>query len=148
MLSEPHQNTRAVSCCLHCHLWACSDSLQSVSEAQSAAAAVGGVFQGPLYFRGSWIIPVCSSFISLALSSVLTFSPNLLWYRKRPWGWEWLKAGGKGGYRGWDGWMASPIRWTWVSVSSGSWWWKLQSMGWKRFRTEPLDWTELNWTKV
>ena len=28
---------------------------------------------------------------------------------KRPW---WLKAG-EGDDRGWDGWMASPIRWTW-----------------------------------
>ena len=25
------------------------------------------------------------------------------------------------GDRGWDGWMASPSRWTWVWVSSGSW---------------------------
>ena len=25
--------------------------------------------------------------------------------------------------RGWDGWMASPTRWTWVWVDSGSWWW-------------------------
>ena len=25
--------------------------------------------------------------------------------------------------RGWDGWMASLTQWTWVSVSSGSWWW-------------------------
>ena len=24
--------------------------------------------------------------------------------------------------RGWDGWMASPTRWTWVWVNSGSWW--------------------------
>ena len=24
--------------------------------------------------------------------------------------------------RGWDGWMASPSRWIWVWVSSGSWW--------------------------
>ena len=24
---------------------------------------------------------------------------------------------------GWDGWMASPTRWTWVWASSGSWWW-------------------------
>ena len=36
--------------------------------------------------------------------------------------------------RGWDGWMASPTRWTWVWVNSGSWWWTgrpgvLQSMG-------------------
>ena len=24
---------------------------------------------------------------------------------------------------GWDGWMASLTRWTWVWVNSGSWWW-------------------------
>ena len=27
------------------------------------------------------------------------------------------------GCRGRDGWMASPTRWTWVWVISGSWWW-------------------------
>ena len=30
---------------------------------------------------------------------------------KIPWCWERLKAGGEGDYRGWDGWMASPIQW-------------------------------------
>ena len=53
---------------------------------------------------------------------------------KRPWCWERLKAGGEGGDRGWDGWMASLTRWTWVWVDSGSWWWTgrpgvLQSVG-------------------
>ena len=33
---------------------------------------------------------------------------------KRPWCWERLRAGGEGGDRGWDGWMASPTQWTWV----------------------------------
>ena len=33
-----------------------------------------------------------------------------------------LKAGGEGDVRGWDGWMASPTRWTWVWASSRSWW--------------------------
>ena len=38
------------------------------------------------------------------------------------------------GDRRWDGWIASPTQWTWVWVSSGSWWWAekpgvLQSMG-------------------
>ena len=42
---------------------------------------------------------------------------------KRPWCWERLKAGGEGDNGGWDGWMASQTRWTWVWVSSGSWWW-------------------------
>ena len=51
---------------------------------------------------------------------------------KRPWGWERLKVG-EGDDRGWDGWMASPTQWTWVWVSSRSWWWTgkpgmLQSM--------------------
>ena len=36
---------------------------------------------------------------------------------------ERLRAGGKGDGREWDGWMASPTRWTWVWVDSGSWWW-------------------------
>ena len=47
---------------------------------------------------------------------------------------------------GWEGWMASPAGWTWVWVSSGSWWWTgkpgmLQSMGSQKFG---YDWvTEL-----
>ena len=69
---------------------------------------------------------------------------------KRPWCWERLKAGEKGGDRGWDGWMASPTWWTWVWASSGSWWrtgkpGMLQSMGSQRVRQ---NWaTELNWTE-
>ena len=48
-------------------------------------------------------------------------------------------------------WMASPTRWTWVWVNSGSWWWTgrpgvLQFMGSQRVGH---DWaTELNWTKM
>ena len=70
-------------------------------------------------------------------------------YLKRPWCWERLRAGGEGDNRGWDGWMASPTRWTWVWVDSGNWWWTgrpgvLQSMGSQRVGH---DWvTELNWT--
>ena len=41
---------------------------------------------------------------------------------KRPWYWERLKVGGEGDDRGWDDWMASLTWWTWVWVSSGSWW--------------------------
>ena len=61
-----------------------------------------------------------------------------LTYWKRPWcWWERLKAGGKGDNRGWDGWMVSLTRWTWVWASSRSWWWTgkpavLQSMGSQR----------------
>ena len=41
---------------------------------------------------------------------------------KRPWCWERLRAGGEGDDRGWDSWMASPTRWTWVWMNSRSWW--------------------------
>ena len=38
---------------------------------------------------------------------------------KQPWCQERLEAGGEGDDRGWDGWMASPTRWTWVWANSG-----------------------------
>ena len=38
-----------------------------------------------------------------------------LTHLKRPWCWERLRAGGEGEDRGWDGWMAPPTQWTWVS---------------------------------
>ena len=67
---------------------------------------------------------------------------------KRAWCWARLKAGGEGDDRGWDGWMASSTRWTWVWERSGSWWWTgrpgvLQSMG-SQSQTRLSDWTELN----
>ena len=70
---------------------------------------------------------------------------------KRRWCWERLKAGGEGDDREWDGWMASPMRYTWVWASSGSWWrtgkpGMLQSMG---SQEVGHDWvTGLNWTEV
>ena len=53
----------------------------------------------------------------------------------------------KGDDRGWDGWMASLTRWTWVWASSRSSWWTgkpgvLQSTGSQRDRTERLNWTD------
>ena len=50
---------------------------------------------------------------------------------------ERLRAGREEGDRGWDGWMASLTRWTWIWVNSGSWWWTgrpgvLQFMGLQR----------------
>ena len=65
--------------------------------------------------------------------------------------WEGLGTGGEGDDRGWDSWMASPTRWTWVWVDSGSWWWTgrpgvLWFMGLQRVGH---DWaTELNWTDM
>ena len=68
---------------------------------------------------------------------------------RRLWCWEGLGAGGERDDRGWDGWMASPTRWTWIWVNSrscdgqgglaccNSWGCKESDM------TEQLNWTEL-----
>ena len=84
-------------------------------------------------------------------SNTLATSCKELTHWKRLWCREGFGAGGEGDDRGWNGWMASPTRWTWVWVNSGSWWWTgrpdmLQSMGLQRVRH---DWaTELNWTEL
>ena len=56
-------------------------------------------------------------------SNILAPSWEELTHWKRPWRWEGLGAGEEGDDRGWDGCMASPTRWTWVWINSGSWWW-------------------------
>ena len=85
---------------------------------------------------------------------LLATSCEELTHWKRLWCWEGLGAGGKEDGRGWDGWMASRTRWTWVWVNSGSWWWTgrpgvLRFMGLQRvgqnWATE-MNWTELKWT--
>jgi len=71
------------------------------------------------------------------------------WLTGNDWCWEGLRARGDGDDRGWDGWMASLTRWTWVWVNSGSWWWTgrpgvLRFMGSQRVGH---DWvTDLIWT--
>ena len=83
-----------------------------------------------------------------AKAETLATSCEELTHWKRLWCWEGLGAGGEGDDRRWDGWMASPTRWTWVWVNSWSWWWTgrpgmLQFMRSQRVRH---DWvTELNW---
>ena len=87
------------------------------------------------------------SWVFIGMTDVEAEAP-ILWppeaksqlFGKRPWCWERLKARGEGDDRGWDGWMASPTRRTWVWVNSGSWWWTgrpgvLQATGsqWHRY---------------
>ena len=81
-------------------------------------------------------------------SGTLATSCEKLTHWKRLWCWEGLGAG-EGDNRGWDDWMASLTRWTWVWVNSGSWWWTgspdmLWFMG---SQGVGHDWeTELSWT--
>ena len=54
------------------------------------------------------------------------------------------------GNKGCDVWMASLTQWTWVWVSSRSWWWTgrpgvLRFVGYQRVQH---DWTELNWAML
>ena len=86
-------------------------------------------------------------------SNTLATSRKELTHWQRLWCWEGLGAGREGDDRGWDGWMASPTRWTWVWVNSSpgvgdgkgglaccdSWGHKESDT------TERLKWTELNW---
>ena len=72
-----------------------------------------------------------------------------MWFKelthwKRPWCWERLKVGGEGDNRGWDG-MASPTQWTWVWVSSGSWWWTGRSAVHGVSESDATEW--LNWAE-
>ena len=89
-----------------------------------------------------------SSDTGLLTNTLATWCEKLTHW-KRPWCWERLKAGEEEDDRGWDVWMASQTQWTWVWVSSGSWWWTgkpgvLQSTGSQRVGQ---DWAnKLNWT--
>ena len=76
----------------------------------------------PVHPRGdqSWVFTGgCWSWNSNTLA---TWCEELTHW-KRPWCWERLRAGGEGDDRGWDGWMASPTKWTGVWINSWSWWW-------------------------
>jgi len=83
-------------------------------------------------------------------STLATWCEELTHWERSRW-WERLRTGGEVDNRGWDGWMASPTRWTWVWESFRSWWWTgrpgvLQPMELQGVRH---DWvTELNWTEL
>ena len=72
-----------------------------------------------------WIPPPCLSIFIGRTDADASWSSNILatWCKepthwKRPWYRERLRAGGEGGERGRDGWMASSTQWTWVWVNS------------------------------
>ena len=92
-----------------------------------------------IIWNGNW----CWSWNSNTLA---TWCKELTYWR-RPRCWGRLKAGGEGDDRGWDGWMASPTRWTWVWASSESWWWTgslVCSSPWGRKVLDTTESTELN----
>ena len=110
-----------------------------------------GLQGDPIYPKGnqSWIFIGRTD--AKAETPVLWPPAAELTHWKRPWCLEGLGTGGEGDDRGWDGWMASLPRWTWVCLNCGSWWWTerpgmLQFIGLQRVRH---NWAaELNWTEV
>ena len=92
----------------------------------------------------SWIF-IRRTDVSWSSNTLATWCEKLTHW-KRLWCWEGLGARGEGDDRGWDGWMISPTRWTWVWASSGSWWWAGKPgaavHGWQRVRHDLV--TELN----
>ena len=61
--------------------------------------------------------------LKLKLNTLTTWCKELTHW-KIPWCWARLNAGGEGDNWGWDGWMASLTRWTWVWVNSRNWWFR------------------------
>ena len=65
----------------------------------------------------------------------------------RPWCWERLKAAREEDNRGWDSWMGSPTRWTWIWATLGVG--EVQGsleccISWGRKDSDMTEW--LNWT--
>ena len=70
-------------------------------------------------------------------SSILVIWGKQMTHWKSPWCWERLREEGEEGIRGWDGWMASLMQWTWTWANSKRWWGTgrpgmLQAMGSQR----------------
>ena len=81
-------------------------------------------YRGPfcLLFLNNYLISEVYVNIYWSWSSNTLVNFGQLTHWKRPWCWERWKAEGEGGNRGWEDWMASPTRWTWVWANSGRWW--------------------------
>ena len=77
---------------------------------------------------------------------------------ERPWFWERLKAEGERDDRGWNGYAASPVRWTCIWANSGRKWgseepgllqsWELQRVGHDLATKQQQQFLTIVWTDI
>ena len=108
----------------------CSRRLLKVSyTASSSNQSILKEINPEYSFRKNWWLKLKHQYFGHLVQRADSLEKTLMLER--------LRAGGKEGDRGWDGWMAASTQWTWVWASSGRWWrtgkpGMLQSMGWQR----------------
>ena len=88
-----------------------------------AFSSISGNYNHPSFLRYGYGIMLIIPRDKLRCNKVFLFGIGFsIWCEElthgvRLWCWERLRAGGEGGNRGWDGWMASRTQWTWSILS-------------------------------
>ena len=125
-------------------LWLLSRELRMLGSARSLTLWGGLLvfFPRHLWLSGFPSPFTCGVRVGSATQGFSAYLVTALWC------WERLRAGGEGGDRGWNDWMASMTQWTWVWANSRGWWKTgkpgvLQSVGLQRVRHNWV--TKLNW---
>ena len=76
----------------------------------------------------TWVSHIAGGFFTVWATREALLSPYFcpfliamlgLTHGQSPWCWERLRAEGEEGVRGWDGWMASLMQWTWTWENFG-----------------------------
>ena len=111
-------SNRGLYICVHCHIFPNSQRMEKTQVSINRWQ----ITKMWLIYKMRYYSTIKKKKFWYILHPSLAASCVELTHWKRLWCWEGLRAGGEGDDRGWDGWMASPTRSTWVWVNSGSWW--------------------------
>ena len=118
---------------------ACSVNEHALIDVSDVIAVLSDITQW--FFFSSVLI--CVNFSLIKVPFLSTDSSRLWLGKEKERNWCFLSnCWGEGDDRGWDGWMASRTKWTWVWVDSSSWWWSAVVHGVAKSRTRLSNWTE------